>query len=251
MEPESLNLDLEAFQGPFDLLLHLIREMEVDINDIPMQEITSQYLAYIQEMSTLQLDRIGDYLVMASTLIEIKSSMLLPTEPDPDFDDEFLYEDPRTGLVQQLLLYQQFQSVAEEFQIKESVQSKHYFAPAQDLSHYQEVVPLKEGDVDLEQLTFLMESVLIRAKEREPLTRQVEAESITVDDKVQEILESLRSVCEPLEFSHLTAGHSKIEIITAFMAVLELIRRQRITFTQPTSHDPLMIQEARKELAHD
>lgn len=145
MAEATLTLDLEAFQGPFDLLLHLIKEQDVDINDIPMTQITEQYLNYIRQMDQFQLDIIGDYLVMAATLLEIKSKLLLPIEPLQELDDDYDDEDPRAQLVQQLLLYQQFQSVSTELEILSQQRQKVYTKPTEDLSHLTQFVPLDEA----------------------------------------------------------------------------------------------------------
>lgn len=137
MSSNELKLELDAFQGPFDLLLHLIKQMKVDINDIPMSEITSQYLAYLHSMKEFQLDIAGDYLVMAATLLEIKSRLLLPIEPEPDLEGDYEPEDPRQVLVQQLLLYQQFQDVATALEIKQVERAELYTRPSEDLSGMQ------------------------------------------------------------------------------------------------------------------
>ena len=134
MAENKLTLELEAFQGPFDLLLHLIKEMEVDINDIPMTAITQQYIAYIHQMQELELDIVGDYLVMAATLLEIKSRLLLPIEPVADIDAQYEGEDPRHNLVQQLLLYQEFQTVSLSLKELEGGRSGLLTRPPMDLS---------------------------------------------------------------------------------------------------------------------
>ena len=134
MSNTELKLELAAFQGPFDLLLHLIRQMKVDINDIPMSEITSQYLSYLHSIQEFQLDVAGDYLVMAATLLEIKSRLLLPIEPDPELDGDYEADDPRQVLVQQLLLYQQFQDISTALELKQIERAKLYTRPSEDLS---------------------------------------------------------------------------------------------------------------------
>ncbi|XJS11577.1 segregation and condensation protein A [Aerococcaceae bacterium WGS1372] len=169
MNHQDLRIELDSFQGPFDLLLHLVRQMEVDLNDIPMAEITNQYIEYIEAMQTLELDIIGDYLVMAATLLEIKSNMLLPIEPHPEFDEDYEEEDPRDILVQQLLLYQQFQTVATQLQIKQEDRSRLYSRPMSDLSEYQSFVPLDEGSITIEGLAEAMSIVIEKMASREPL----------------------------------------------------------------------------------
>src|SRR5699024_5097357 len=119
---QKLNLVLTDFEGPIDLLLHLIKESKVDIYDIPIAQITQQYIDYLKSMKVLELDIAGDYLVMASTLMSIKSKMLLPQAPD-EIEDE-IQEDPRDELVSQLLTYQTYKRVAAYFEEKEQVRKQ-------------------------------------------------------------------------------------------------------------------------------
>ncbi|MBG9979838.1 segregation/condensation protein A [Facklamia sp. DSM 111018] len=229
----ELNLNLTAFQGPFDLLLHLIKRMEIDINDIPMREITQQYLKYIQSMSQLNLDVIGDYLVMAASLLEIKSRLLIPIEPEQMDDDEF-NEDPRKVLVQQLLIYQQFQNVADALEEKQDQRSKIYSKTPSDLSHYQSFVPLEEGELTLSDLSHSMLQVLQRELERIPKERKIKHDQVSVTEKIHEIRQSFQKIPlgEKLEFNDLLSNPSRPEIIATFMALLELVRKQELIFQQ-------------------
>lgn len=232
----ELNLNLTAFQGPFDLLLHLIKRMEIDINDIPMREITQQYLKYIQSMSHLNLDIIGDYLVMAASLLEIKSRLLIPIEPDQMEAEEF-DEDPRQVLVQQLLIYQQFQNVADALEAKQKQRSKVYSKAPSDLSHYQSFVPLEEGEISLADLSHSMLQVLQRELERIPKERKIKHDQVSVTEKIHEIRESFQKIPpgNKLEFNELLSNYSRPEIIATFMALLEMVRKQELVFQQTHS----------------
>lgn len=232
MAKETLKLELEAFQGPFDLLLHLIKELKVDINDIPMTEITQQYLFYLKSMQELELDIAGEYLVMAATLLEIKAKMLLPIEPAGELDSEY-DGDPREILVQQLLIYQQFQYVTNALEMKEISRSKLYMRPAEDLSSYQAAIPLNEGELSLDQLVSAFQIALERAKAREPKEREIEHEPLTISQKIDEIREMMRNVNGVISFNTLLVHRSRHEIITTFMAVLEMVRKHSIVFYQP------------------
>lgn len=234
MITHELQLDLENFQGPFDLLLHLIKQMEVDINDIPMVDITKQYLSYIDSMNELQLDIVGDYLVMASTLLEIKSSLLLPVEPDPKLEDDYSQDDPREALVQQLLLYQQFQNVAEELEIKHGKRSRLYTRPMGNISSYQEFIPLDPDAISLSQLTEAMESVLKKVAQRQPLSKEISHEILTVTEQIEKIYQAF-SRCNTnngIIFDSLIETGSRTEIVTTFLAMLELVKKQKIVFIQ-------------------
>ncbi|MBS4461168.1 segregation/condensation protein A [Aerococcaceae bacterium zg-B36] len=240
MAKEILKLELEAFQGPFDLLLHLIKELKVDINDIPMREITEQYMYYLSSMQELQLDIAGEYLVMAATLLEIKARMLLPIEPSGDIESDY-EEDPREFLVQQLLLYQQFQDVATALEINEAKRAKLYMRPAEDLSHLEKAIPLEAGAVSLEQLALLMSQALQRQQDREPRQREVEYEPLSVSDKINEIQLLIENTNRRIAFQDLLKVGSRNEIITTFMAILEMVRKQTLVFYQASALAPIEI----------
>ncbi|MBF6625621.1 segregation/condensation protein A [Aerococcaceae bacterium zg-BR9] len=246
MAKEILKLDLEAFHGPFDLLLHLIKELKVDINDIPMREITQQYMFYLSSMQELQLDIAGEYLVMAATLLEIKARMLLPIEPSGELDSDY-EEDPREFLVQQLLLYQQFQDVATALEMNEAKRAKLYMRPAEDLSFFQQSIPLEEGAISLDQLALLMSQVLQRQKEREPKQREVEYEPLSVSDKINEIQVLIGKTNSRIAFEDLLTVGSRNEIITTFMAILEMVRKQTLVFYQASALAPIEIKRQESE----
>lgn len=242
---QDLRLKLETFQGPFDLLLHLVRQMEVDINDIPMTEITNQYIEYIEAMQVLELDLIGDYLVMAATLLEIKSNMLLPIEPHPDFDEEFDDEDPRDILVQQLLLYQQFQTVATQLQVKEEERSHLYSRAMSDLSEYQSFVTLEEGSINLEELAEAMSMALEKMASREPLEREIHHETLTVSDQMDKMLMMFdkHSLKDYITLEQFLESGTRAEIVTTFLAMLELVRKKHLIFLQENNDGPIFIKK--------
>lgn len=228
-------LNLAVFQGPFDLLLHLIRELEVDINDIPMTEITSQYLSYVHSMPDLSLDIVGEYIVMAATLLEIKARLLLPIEPD-DLEVEELPDDPRANLVQQLLIYQQFQIVADALEEEENKRAKRFSREASDLSSYQSFIPLEAREVTLDYLAESMQSVLQGVLNRQPKEREIQYDRISVADKMEEIRGVFQELSknDTLAFDDLLNNPSRHEMIAAFIAVLELVRKQEVVFQQTT-----------------
>lgn len=240
MTNEILKLELEAFQGPFDLLLHLIKELKVDINDIPMREITEQYMLYLRGMQQLQLDVAGEYLVMAATLLEIKSRMLLPIEPVDDLESD--YEgDPREILVQQLLMYQQFQQVATALEMKEAKRAHLYTRPPEDLTQYEMAIPLGDNEVSLEQLAEAFSLALQRELERAPKQREIEHEPLTVSQKIDEILTLIGTTSKRLTFESLLKSKSKQELITTFMAILEMVRKHTVVFYQAAALAPIEI----------
>lgn len=228
-----LELHVGEFNGPFDLLLHLIKQLKIDIYDIPMTEITTQYMAYLDSMQALQLDIAAEYLVMAATLIEIKARLLLPIEPEQEFDDH--YEgDPRQILVQQLLLYQQFQEVTVLLEAKQVDRALQFGRQAEDLSDYQEALPLQDGEISLDRLVQAMQEAMKREQLRVPLQKEIHHDPVTVEQKMEEIMMSLEQlpIGERLAFDSFYHNASRSLIITTFMAMLELVRKQRIMFYQ-------------------
>ncbi|WP_124057440.1 segregation and condensation protein A [Vaginisenegalia massiliensis] len=244
MDNTKLELELRAFKGPFDLLLHLIKEMKVDINDIPMKEITHQYLDYVHSMQELHLDTVGDYLVMAATLIEIKARLLLPVEPDLKLEGDYEPEDPRQVLVQQLLLYQQFQEAADHLEEKQEIRSRQFTRSPEDLSSLQAFIPLEEGALSIDDLQKAMYTVIQRELLRMPKEREIQHDPITVAEKIDQIMTYLRTldIKERVDFSQFLAHQSKQELITSFMAMLELVRKQQICFFQSKALDKIEIQ---------
>lgn len=249
MNDSQLKLELEAFQGPFDLLLHLIKQMKVDIHDIPITDITQQYMVYLQNMQRLELDQASEYLVMAATLIEIKSRLLLPIEPDVEYDDDYESGDPRAILVQQLLLYQQFQDVSSALEVKQESRSKLFSKPMDDLSNFTSKIPLEEGIISLNDLTNAMQNALRKAMMRAPKEREIHHDPMTVEQKMFQITEILHQL--PIEqrtsFDSLLEKHTVHEIITTFMAVLELVRKQSIVFFQQNALAPIEIMKVVSE----
>lgn len=243
MSQGELMLELDSFQGPFDLLLHLIKQMEVDINDIPMAEITSQYLQYIQSMQELELDIVGDYLIMAATLLEIKSRMLLPVEPDSDLEDNYEDGNPRENLIQQLLLYQQFQTAATQLELQHKERAANYTRPLADITDYQAFIPLAANALSLEQLTEAMEIVFEKYASRQPLEREVEHDTLTVSDQINKIYDAFAQIKagEGLTFDSLIQQGSRSEIVTTFLAMLELVKKQKIRFIQAAKDMPIQL----------
>ncbi|MDO4432089.1 MAG: segregation/condensation protein A [Aerococcaceae bacterium] len=253
MSETPLRLELEAFQGPFDLLLHLIKQMKVDINDIPMKEITAQYMVYLKAMQALELDMVGDYLVMAATLLEIKSRLLLPIEPNGELEDDYEQGDPRQLLVQQLLLYQQFQDVSAVLETKQEVRAQLFSRPAEDVSEYQAFIPLEAGAVTTDDLATQLLHVLQRELERLPKQKEIHHDPMTVEQKMTAILEKLtaHSTESRIAFHQLVEIGTRHELITTFMAVLELVRKQAVVFYQEKALAPIEIQRIKGEFEID
>lgn len=242
MNNNRIQLDLEVFQGPFDLLLHLIKQLKIDINDIPMTQITQQYLEYVHTMKQFEIDDIADYLVMASTLIEIKARMLLPVE----LEETENYEDPRHELVQHLLLYQQFQDVTEVLEEMQQKRSFFFSKPSEDISSYQDFIPLPDDWINEHDLLQAMEAVLLRQFDRQPPLTTIDQDPVTVEEKIQALLAWVKKYPnETVTFNEVLRRHTRSEIVATFMALLELVRKQQILLKQTHVRQPIVIQ-ARK-----
>lgn len=234
-------IKLEVFEGPFDLLFHLIEKDELDIYDIPIARITDQYLEYIAAMQSLDLEVASEFLVMAATLIQIKSRMLLPKPPKAEEAEEDAV-DPRDELVARLLEYRQFKAAAEALREREQSQGLT-FAREVDVdafvNEYMEKNPLK--GVSLSDLLNALTEVLLRVEEEE-LFAEIPKEEITLRDRMREISRKLILAKGSLNFYELFRGpHTKTAIVITFLALLELIRMGRVLIYQPENFGEMTI----------
>ncbi|MQS97931.1 segregation and condensation protein A [Companilactobacillus halodurans] len=236
---QKLKLILTDFEGPIDLLLHLIKESKVDIYDIPIAQITSQYIDYLKSMKVLQLDIAGDYLVMASTLMSIKSKMLLPQAPDEVEED--LDEDPRDELVSQLLTYQTYKRVAAYFEEKEQ-QRKEQFDKEVSVTDQKIGQFLKPGSVALDDLAATYVQLLRDRKNRQPETETIANETLSIEDASNNIVTELHRVKKTTFKALLKLNHNVEEIVTDFMAILELASKQIVAISQADFKSELFIE---------
>ncbi|MGM0899953.1 segregation/condensation protein A [Mesobacillus maritimus] len=235
MEHNEYNVKIEAFEGPLDLLLHLINRLEIDIYDIPVAEITEQYLFYIHAMKELKLDIASEYLVMAATLLAIKSKMLLPKHEDESeevfgFEDE---EDPRDELVGRLIEYKKFKEAAIEFKSLEKDRGLMYSKPPSDLSEYTKETLVEKTDMNVSIYDMLaaFQKLMRRKKLQKPLATRVTRQEIPIEKRMVEIIEQL-GTGERKRFQDLFPVHDRSHIVVTFLAVLELMKRQEIIVEQ-------------------
>jgi len=212
---DGYKIKIPVFEGPLDLLLHLIRENKIDIYDIPIALITRQYLKYLEIMEELSLDIAGEFLVMAATLIYIKSRMLLPPDEEASLEEQ---EDPRKELVQKLLEYQAFKEAA--FSLKEKEEERTKVFRRGPLSADDEPLPYL-SDVSLFDLLSAFKKILDKAP---PEVVSITKETLTVKDKISFIMEMLEGK-EAVRFEELfKESITRIHLIITFVALLELIR---------------------------
>ncbi|MGH7738630.1 MAG: segregation and condensation protein A [bacterium] len=213
----TYQITLPSFDGPMDLLLHLIKEHELDIYDIPISKITKEYLAYIEILRSLNLEIAGDFLVMAATLMHVKSKMLLPFEQEAEEE----VEDPRAELMRRLLEYKKFRDAAEELQVLEKTRTRLFGRKvAEDLKQVGEEEHLEE--VTLFGLLAAFKDVLIHTQE-DPTAELVRPE-ITVTQKINDVMDMLQANKKISFKSMLEKSRTKIEKIICFLALLELLR---------------------------
>ncbi len=233
-----LSVKLPAFEGPLDLLLHLIKQNEIDIYDIPIALITQQYLEYLEMIKSLNLDVAGEFLLMAATLLHIKSKMLLPPTEDEEEETE-PEEDPRAELVRRLLEYQRFKEAAQELEkgllLDRDVFARHFFSE-EFLAEAEEALP---GEVTLFDLLEAMKKVLQGAPVEE--FQEVSLEHLTIKDKILQIMDRLWEM-ESLAFTELfSVATPRGEIIVTFLALLELLRLRMIKVFQADPFGPIRI----------
>lgn len=224
----TYKIKLEAFEGPLDLLLFLIRKNEIDIYDIPIAKITEQYLEYLEMMELMDLDIAGEFLVMAATLMHIKSKMLLPPEErQPEAIEE---EDPRAELVRQLLEYKAFKEVAEKMQGLETKQLDIFHRPGDISSVGTEL----EGEHFFEASMFDLISAFstVLASVPKETFFQVIKDQTTVEEKVHDILHMLVERSSLSLKALFDKARTKIEIVTIFLALLELMKTHNILAVQ-------------------
>lgn len=224
---QPYNVRLETYEGPLDLLLDLIRKQEINIYDIPIAQITGQYLDYVQHnLDRLDTDVAGEFLLMAATLIHIKSRMLLPPDPDAESGEE---EDPRAELVQQLLEHEKFRKAAQMLQQKQVVQNAMFSASALEAFLDPEAEPGLA--VSLYDLVRVFQQILDRAKEKPQLA--IAEEKVSVSQMMAFLCRLLAARSQPLPLSEVIESlHSWEAIVATFLALLELVRLQATVVRQ-------------------
>src|SRR3954447_8848488 len=233
---EAYPVRLEKFEGPLDLLLHLIKQHQVDIYDIPIAAITAQYLEYIDLMQELDLDVAGEFLVMAATLIHIKSRMLLPrvdpAQEDPD-------EDPREALIRRLLEHQKFKAAAELLHERETLRSAQWTRPDGPIAEIAGEAPEPEIEVDLFSLIAAFRTVVERAKQRPKV--YLPSEQIPIEERIEQLMSRL-SETEALGFEDLFDDiNTRAGLVVTFLALLEMIRLKLIRVFQSGVIGPIRV----------
>ncbi|WP_202076854.1 segregation and condensation protein A [Caldalkalibacillus salinus] len=237
-----MNIKVHTFEGPLDLLLHLIDQAEVDIYDISVAEITDQYMAYIHKMQQLELEIASEFLVMAAKLIAMKSRMLLPQQEeewDPLMDEEMDEVDPREELIQRLIEYRKYKGVAEQLREKEVARSQVYTRPAESITQMEHQDENPVANVSLFDLLDAFESVL-EDKAASTISK-IDREEISIDERMSEIM-TLIEYRTSVSFRQLfEAKWNKNYLIVTFLSLLELMKKKMVICHQDALFSDIMI----------
>lgn len=241
----DIQFKLEVFEGPLDLLLHLLEKNKVNIYDIPIVEITSQYMDYIHEMQKNDLNVVSEFLVMAATLLDIKSRMMLPVS-----DEEEEEEDPRAELVERLLEYKMFKCISYELKDRQLDAKKSlYKFPTipKEVAEYEQPVDLEEliGDLTLGKLNDIFQSIIKKQKDKiDPIRSkfgEIEKEEVSLEDKLA-FVEEYAKQHGTFSFRTLLENQKgKMQLIVTFLAILELMKSGKLSIVQEELFDDIMI----------
>lgn len=245
----SYKIKLDIFEGPFDLLVYLIENARMSIYDIQVSEITDQYIKYIENMKTLDVNLATEFMVLAAELIEIKSKMLLPRMKADG--EATIAEDPRTELVQRILEYKRFKAAAELLEIQEEQNQRIFAKPKEDLTPF-----TKEADeylnLDLNQFVKAFHLFLQKKKKLEEIKRnyaKVERQKITIEQRIEHIKNMFRlKERKKLNFRDLlTAESNRYEVVLTFTSMLEMIRQKAIVVRQNVNFGEIYLSLADKD----
>ena len=234
-----MDLKLEVFEGPLDLLLHLIKENKMDIFDIEIESITRQYLDYIHKMKEQNLDIASAYLVMASELTLIKARMLLP-RPKVD-DEETEEEDPRVELVARLLEYQAYKEITKTLKENESKRQEIHTKLPENINNYIEKNTVITGEGSLDLLVDAFKKFLVRKSEEKPLSTKVTMKEITVSSRKLEIKSILKKE-KKVSFFKLFPVSTKEYIVATFLAILDMARNKELLIKQEELFSDIIVE---------
>ena len=241
----SYNVSIEAYEGPFDLLLDLIAKNKIDIHDIPIHLVTEQFIDQIKKWEEMNLEIASDFIVMAATLLEIKSRLLLPNELQyiEGEEDEC---DPRDELVRKLIEYKLYKDIAENFKVSEDIYTKVYYKPQEDVSDFRD--PFEElGAVKLEDLVKTLENILQRYNKDKPHESfyEIQREEVSIEECTLNIRNRLK-IADRINFSELLCESSSVpKIIGYFLSILELVRIKFAYVNQNYNFSDLIIEKRR------
>ena len=235
----NYTIEINNFEGPLDLLLHLIKKAELDICEISIVEITKQYLDYINLMESMNLNIASEYLTMAAELIEIKSSILLPKKKIDNEDD--YEEDPKENLINRLIEYEKYKEISEVLKKYEQDRKKLYTKKPTDLEIYNTVTNEISENFDLNDLMSALNKMLDRKKLDKPLNTKITNREYSITERSNQIKNILKNK-KQVEFTDLFDIYSKDYIVITFLSILTMARHQELSITQDKNFGKIMIE---------
>ncbi len=222
---------IDEFEGPLDLLLHLIKTSEKEIFEISISQITNQYIQYLKDMDNLELNYASEYLILAAELINIKTLMLLPK---PQIEESDYVEDPREKLIERLIEYKKYKEVTTEFS-KMKEEREHYYTRFCEPQESVDIVNV-DTNVDMYDLLKALQKMNQRKILDQPLTTVIEKSEISVEERMKTLLNSIK-IQKKVVFTELFDNYTKSYVITTFLAVLELVKENKILITELQDED--------------
>ncbi len=235
----NYTIEINNFEGPLDLLLHLIKKAELDICEISIVEITKQYLDYINLMESMNLNIASEYLTMAAELIEIKSSILLPKKKIDNEDD--YEEDPKENLINRLIEYEKYKEISEVLKKYEQDRKELYTKKPTDLEIYNTVTNEISENFDLNDLMSALNKMLDRKKLDKPLNTKITNREYSITERSNQIKNILKNK-KQVEFTDLFDIYSKDYIVITFLSILTMARHQELSITQDKNFGKIMIE---------
>ena len=232
----NIEFKINEFEGPLDLLLHLIKESKMDIMNIEIESITKQYMNYLEEQEKMNLEIASEYLVLASELLEIKSKMLLPSYKNEEEEEE---EDPREQLINRLLEYQAYKEITKVLQEKESLRKEIYTKSPENIKNYMDENNEINIDVSLDDLVEAFKKYLQRKQDNKPLKTKVTVNEISVSSRRHDIKRLLKTK-KKVSFFELFPIVSKEYVVATFLAILEMAKSQELRITQNDTFDDII-----------
>lgn len=230
------SITIDKFSGPLDLLLHLIKKSNIDIYDINLEEVTKQYLDYIEKMEQMNLNIASSYLVMAAELIEIKASMLLPKQPIED--DEF-EDDPKDRLIKRLIEYQNYKEIKDKFHELELDRQQYYTKEPTDLTDF-EINPTLSDDITLTDLLDAFSKFLNRKEVTKPLNTKIALKEYSIQQRSKEIKEYIKKN-KKITFEELFDIKTKSYVVVTFLSILALAKNKEITIEQDNNFSQIIL----------
>lgn len=229
------------FEGPLDLLLHLVKESNIDIYDININEITEQYLDFIHQMEELNIDIASEYLVMAATLMEIKSKSLLPTEQEKEPDEVDEEEVTREVLIQKLIEYQKYKEITKDFKELENIRKNIYTKAPSKLNEMLDQKFVNDTNITVDDLMIAFSKFLERKNMEKPIHTKVTNKEYSVRKRKSDIKTFLQTK-KKAEFSELFTIYNKSYVVVTFLSILELAKEDDIILTQEANFDKIFIE---------